>query len=198
MPRVVDPVRRQDVLDLAVDYVLEKGVSDLSLRPVAAAVGVSPYTLLAWFGGTKDALVAAVVDAAQRRQQDALNRWFDGADGGDLPALLRRYWQWACEPAHQAYLRLFFETYALALQAPERFPGLLHGALASWRVVVRDLGVRSGVPEPAATALATETVALVFGLLLDLLTTGEQSRTTSVLHDVADRLAEQLSTTSAR
>lgn len=194
MPRAVDPARRQDVLDRAVDYVLEQGVSDLSLRPVAAAVGVSPYTLLAWFGGSKDAVVAAVVDAAQQQQQEALTHWFDGADGQDLPKLLRRYWEWACEPVHQAYLRLFFETYALALQTPDRFPGLLNGALASWRTVVRDLGVRGGVKEPAATELATETVALVVGLLLDLLTTGDGGRTTTVLQNVADRLAEQLAT----
>lgn len=192
MPRQVDPARRAGALEAAVDHALEQGVADLSLRPLAAAAGVSPYTLLAWFGGTKDSVTAAVVDAAQMRQQAALAEWFGDGGAADLPGVLRRYWEWACEPAHRVYLRHFFEVYGLALQQPDRFPGLLDGALAQWQRMARDLAVSAGVEPARASDLSTRTVALVFGLLLDLLTTDDLDRTTAALHREADALAQEL------
>ncbi len=44
--RPVDHQRRAELLDAVVDYTVEHGFSDLSWRPVAAALGVSTPTLV--------------------------------------------------------------------------------------------------------------------------------------------------------
>jgi AcrR family transcriptional regulator len=42
--------RRHDLAEAATDYVLEHGLLDLSLRPLAAALGTSDRMLLYHFG----------------------------------------------------------------------------------------------------------------------------------------------------
>lgn len=49
-PTSVSSARRAELLELAYQYVLEHGVSDLSLRPLAAAINSSPRVLLFLFG----------------------------------------------------------------------------------------------------------------------------------------------------
>jgi len=52
--------RQEELLDRAYAYVLTHGISDLSLRPVAAAIGSSPRVLLYLFG-SKDGLIRALL-----------------------------------------------------------------------------------------------------------------------------------------
>jgi hypothetical protein len=64
-------------------------------------------------------------------------------------------------------MRLFFETYALALRQPDRYSNFLQHAVRDW------------LDEPLAAVddiSATLAIATVSGLLLDLLTTGDRSR----------------------
>ena len=63
MARTADEQRRVELLELIVDYVIENGLSDLSLRPLADAVGSSARVLLYYFG-SKDRLVTALLTAA--------------------------------------------------------------------------------------------------------------------------------------
>src|SRR5271155_5719078 len=65
--RTADPRIRAELLESVVDYVLDAGLTDLSLRPLAGAVGTSPRTLLYHFG-SKEELTIAVVGAATQRQ----------------------------------------------------------------------------------------------------------------------------------
>ena len=48
--------RRLDLLNASVEYILNHGIADLSLRPLAANVG-SKARLLIYHFGTKDSLV---------------------------------------------------------------------------------------------------------------------------------------------
>src|SRR2546430_12050912 len=65
--RPPDPDRRAATLARAADYVLEHGLADLSLRPLAAALGTSTRMLLYDFG-SKERLIAAVLAEARRRE----------------------------------------------------------------------------------------------------------------------------------
>ena len=56
--------RRTELLELTYRYVLEHGLADMSLRPLAAAVGSSPRVLLFLFG-SKDGLVRALLARAR-------------------------------------------------------------------------------------------------------------------------------------
>ena len=63
--------RRRELLELAYEYVLEHGVADLSLRPLAAAIGSSPRVLLFLFG-SKAELVQALLARAREDELEVL------------------------------------------------------------------------------------------------------------------------------
>src|SRR2546421_10909753 len=79
--------RREELLERAYAYVLEHGLADMSLRPMAAAVGSSPRVLLFLFG-SKDELVRALLARARADELALLarlrgNAGAAGGDGGD-------------------------------------------------------------------------------------------------------------------
>ena len=62
---------RDRLLAAAVDYAAQHGISDVSLRTLAAGLGTSHRMLIHHFG-SKEGLLAAVVTEVERRQRDTL------------------------------------------------------------------------------------------------------------------------------
>ena len=140
----------------------------MSLRPLAEAIETSPSLLLYHFG-SKDALLAAILKAGRARQHAMMQRV--ETDGLSDRQAARRLWQAWSSPAWQPLTRLFFEVFALALQAPHRIPGFLDDAVADW---LQALGGKKA--SAAARAEATLLIATFRGLLLDLMATGDRAR----------------------
>jgi AcrR family transcriptional regulator len=162
MARPPDPRRRQELLDGAVDYVIDNGISDLSLRPLARALGTQAPVLLHHFG-TKEQLIEELLGEVRHRLR-MLGRH---AESATPRSGLGTVWAWASDPEQAGLMRLFFETYGLALRHPERYSTFLGHAVRDW------------LDEPLAAVdeiSATLAIATVTGLLLDLLTTGERVR----------------------
>jgi len=175
VPRHSDARIRDDLLGAILTYVLEAGLADLSLRPLASAVSASPRTLLYHFG-SKDALVLAVFAEAGRRQANLLDGWYARSAEYDAPTLLLRAWQWLVAPRHERLLRLLFEAYGLALADRKRYGPFLRASSRDWVApFARALEAR-GFSRERAAALATLLVAVMRGLLLDVLATGERAR----------------------
>src|SRR6266576_3152420 len=61
---------RDRLLQDCLSYFLRHGVANLSLRPLAAAVGTSARMLLHYFG-SKEALIAEVMEQVQQRLQNS-------------------------------------------------------------------------------------------------------------------------------
>ena len=162
MGRPVNLERRRELLDAAVDYVIERGLAGLSLRPLAAALGTEASVLLHHFGSKEELLVHilnGVRDRLRRlRRQSSLQ---EGAGG------LAAVWEWASDARHDALFRLFFEAYGLALQRPDLYGTFLDHVVADW---LEELAPELG-PEHSTLAIAS-----LRGLLLDLLTTGDRHR----------------------
>src|SRR5580704_3112699 len=121
MTRTVDLAHRADLLDRVSAYVIANGVAELSLRPLGLAVGLSPRTLLYHFG-SKEAIVAAVL----RHIREGQIAVFEQLRRGDIStpgAVCRAAWAYMGAPNVAPMLKLFFETYSLALRDPQRFPG---------------------------------------------------------------------------
>src|SRR5882757_3664805 len=76
--------RREDLLNASIEYILERGVADLSLRPLAAKVG-SKARLLIYHFGTKDSLVAEAMIVVRYRVQRAFATVV-GSDRGRTPS----------------------------------------------------------------------------------------------------------------
>jgi AcrR family transcriptional regulator len=159
MPRTVDPVRREQLLAAAVDYAIDHGLADLTLRPLAEALGVLPNSLVHHFG-SKDELLTAILNGVRERLRETV-RGQPASDADSDP--LRDAWAWSSDPEHLDFFRSFFEAYGLALRHPDRFAGFLERVVSDW--LVTDNPVRT-----------TLDLAVLRGLLLDLLTTGEHAR----------------------
>lgn len=109
--RPADPQRRARTLAAATDYVLEHGLDELSLRPLAAALDTSPRMLLYDFG-SKEELVAELVASVR----DRLTALVTGAVGSGATnrEAVERMWGWLTDPEHAGYVRLHAQ---LALHA---------------------------------------------------------------------------------
>jgi len=174
--RPIDPQLREELLRGIVDYILESGLADLSLRPLAAALHVSPRTLLYHFG-SKEALVAAALEEANQRHIRLLEAWYERSAEHDARTLLLRAWQWLAAPRHDRLLRLVFELSGYALRDRKRYASSLRTASSGWIApFARALEARGFSGERAA-ALATLLVGVMRGLLFDVLATGERART---------------------
>jgi hypothetical protein len=87
------------------------------------------------------------------------------------------FWKTLIQPANRGYLRLLVEVQALALTNPTSYGRYLETTSTSWLEVVESaLG-----PSKRRRARATLGVAVIDGLVLELLATGDVRRTTEAL-----------------
>lgn len=178
MARPVDRTRRTELLDAAVDHVINSGLTELSWRPLADGLGVSTTTLIHHFG-TKDQMIAIVLNRMRERIL-AATTGSDPTDDG-LRAAAQRVWQWSASPAHEPMFRTFFAAYGLALQHPDRFEDFLAHIVADWqRFFSRH---KHGQAEQRQITIV---IAVIRGLLLDLLATGDRHRVDRAFSDFLD------------
>ena len=175
VPRHADERLRAALLDAILTSVLETGIAELSLRPLAAAVSSSPRTLLYHFG-SKDGILRAVFAEAAQRQALLLDAWYARSTEYDTPTLLLRAWQWLVAPRHERLLRLLFEAHGIALRDRKRYGAFLRASANDWVVPFTHALEARGFPRERASALATLLVAVMRGLLLDVFATGERAR----------------------
>jgi AcrR family transcriptional regulator len=173
--------RRDELLELAYRYVLEQGMSGMSLRPLATAIGSSPRVLLFLFG-SKDGLVRALLARARADELELLDRVRAAEGERDLSTVAEAVWEWLAAPEHRALLRLWAEGYARSLVEPDGpWAGFADATVEDW------LEVLAGAQPPpvrnstAGVAERTLTLAVLRGALLDLLATNDQERTTAAV-----------------
>jgi AcrR family transcriptional regulator len=175
--------RQIELLEAAYRYTLTHGLTQLSLRPLATAIGSSPRVLLYLFG-SKDGLVRALL-ARARAEELALLADLDAerpGGSGDvdnrLVQVAERLWTWLVAAEHRALLTLWLEGYARSLVEPEGpWAGFARATVEDWLDVLA-----SAQPEPVrhtdeGRAQRTQVLALLRGALADLLATGDVDRT---------------------
>jgi AcrR family transcriptional regulator len=190
MGRKPDPGRRGELLAAAAVYLQEHGLAGLSLRPLAAALGVSPRTLLYHFG-SKEQLVSEVALALQQRLEPP-GPIVEAARSGslaELQAALRAFWAGGTQPGAEPFLRLMLDVLAAALREPDAWRPFLGAAFARWHELLAEALRRHGRSSAEAELLASELVALNYGLALDLLATGDRGRTGRTVERALARLA---------
>jgi AcrR family transcriptional regulator len=166
-----DQTPRQRLLDAAIEYVAANGMSDVSLRSLAAALGTSHRMLIFHFG-SKERLWVEIVKAVERRQRELLRAIVPDptVPVGDA---MRAWWKHISDPSLWPNERLFFEIYDQALQGRAHTVELLDGIVEDWLGPATEINVAMGVPASLARAHARLGVAVTRGLLLDLLATGD-------------------------
>lgn len=167
--------RRAELLDACYGYVLEHGLIGLSLRPLAATTGTSPRVLLYLFG-SKDNLLRELLARARREQIAQVAAMFDpDTCSGGSSALGDRLWNWLSAPAQRPMVRLTYEAFLLSLgHDPGPWAGFAAESARDWLELL--CRAQPDTPRAEAEINATRILALVRGLLLDLLASDEPDR----------------------
>ncbi len=160
---------RTQLLNRAVDRVLAHGISELSLRTLAAELGTSHRMLIHHFG-SKQGLWIEIVHAVEARQREALEAFLPDPTAATRDAAWS-WWKHISDPALWPAERLFFELYGQALQG--RHPQFLDGIVEDWVEPIAQGHAARGLSPKAARAQARLEIAVARGLLLDLLATGD-------------------------
>lgn len=170
--------RRTELLERVVDVLVSEGISDLSLRPLARAVGTSARLLIYHFG-SKERLLTGALEQVRERIEGSLRNLAAKEGPLSLEEFLPMFWLWATRGPNLRYFRLLFEIDGLAMQNRARFPAHFWGVgFARWRRVFE---TEFGRPSDDA-AISTFQLAALSGLLHDFLCTGNRKRTTDALH----------------
>ena len=172
MPLATSP-RREELLDRSYAYVLSHGMSGLSLRPLAAAVGSSPRVLLFLFG-SKDGLIRELLGRARADEVQFIERTH-----GDLVRTALATWEWLVAEEHRGLLRLWVESYAQSLVEPDGpWAGFARATVEDWLTLLARAQPREERESSSGETLRTLVLAVLRGALLDLLATGDVARTT--------------------
>ena len=175
---------RQRLLDAVVAHFTAEGLADQSLRRIAEAVGTSHRMLLYHFG-SRDGLLLAVVREVESRTKERLAAL--GVDAaGETDELIRRMWTYLADPAVEDFERLFFALYGRALQGDDAVRPLLHDDVTHWLDANVALSSPLGIPADVARTHARLGLAVIRGLLLDLLATGDRTGVQQAVDAFAD------------
>jgi AcrR family transcriptional regulator len=200
MARPVDSQRKPALLEQIVEYLLDRPLATISLRTVAAGLGVSTYTLVYHFGSRSE-LIHDIVGAISAHQNEIVEAV--DAESGDLEVHLqnlRGSWQWILVPRNQQLQRLEFE--ASMLEAQERGASSITPVVFErWHRTGRRALTTMGVPDADADLEARIITTTIYGLQYDLIVNGDAERATAafdrVLDSYRDRILALLSETSS-
>jgi AcrR family transcriptional regulator len=196
--------RKRELLAAAYDYALGNGLTDMSLRPLAKAIGTSPRVLLFLFG-SKEGLIRALLarareeelrylDALQSSQQSVPGSRYArrGPERGperepepepDLAAFGHQVWAWLAAPSHRALLILWTEGYARSLLGePGPWVAFARNTVDDWLALLAEWQPAARRDTQEGRDERTLLLAVLRGALLDLLATGDTDRVTRAVH----------------
>lgn len=187
MSRTVNEQRPEELRAAIVRYLTAHGLADLSLRPLAKAVGSSPRVLLYYFGSKEKMIVD--VFAEVRRQQVASFGEISGAAFGE--ACLRT-WKRMSAPDTELLFRLFFEAYGIALRRPRLYKDFLLATIEDWVNLVAEELCQQGHRRDDARAFSTVVLSGLRGFMLDYCNTRDRKRVDRAVDIWARGLDEML------
>ncbi|MFI8186520.1 TetR/AcrR family transcriptional regulator [Actinacidiphila glaucinigra] len=191
MSRQADPAKRQELLDRVREYVVAHGLADLSLRPMAQALGTSDRMLLYYFG-TKERLVAEALalntDRPILRFRQVLAATGTPRNAVGMRRLADAVWQEIRSPERRALLPLYLQLIAAAMLSPEQHGPYLSGVIAEWTDLLVPVFEGLGMNGERAGVEARMLVNGAFGMLVALLADGDEERTDLAYRTLLDRL----------
>ena len=176
------PTERARLLGLTSEFILRRGVVELSLSELARGIGSNNRMLLYHFGSL-DELVGAAVDEilGGTALLDRLAALLD--QPGTSAERIAAAWRHIADPDRLPHLRLFFARFGMAADLPGRHPEFLARTRELWTAAVA-VALRK---DPAVTSpddIATAVVAMWRGLQM-LLICGESPESVDAAHDRA-------------
>jgi len=174
MSRTANPGRPVELLDAIGAYLVKHGLADLSLRPLAKAVGSSPRVLLYYFGSKEELIIKTLAHIRERQQAD-----FDRMPNspGDHPSGLNFLaWKYLSSPEFEPHFRLFLEAYSLSLRQPKKFSAYLQHTVHDWLDVIAKPLPAQGYSAREVQNFSTIALATFRGLMLDYFASRDRAR----------------------
>ena len=175
MARPVDPHRKEQVLEGAVAFLAERGLSGLSMRKLATALGVSTNVISYQFG-SKEGLIEAALLQARHSSTEMLASLRASDPDLTVADAVRSIWRWWREqPERFAYPRLGIEAMMTSDPAdldPSRRPELND----FWINYFVEWFIAEGRPRDEAEELSSLLNGAISGLVIDMICTGNLER----------------------
>ncbi|UUU43989.1 TetR/AcrR family transcriptional regulator [Streptomyces sp. NBC_00162] len=191
MGRAADLGKRADLLRRVREYVICNGLADLSLRPLAKALGTSDRMLLYYFG-SKDRLVAEALAQDEGRPLLFLRQALDSAgapaDAAGMRLVIEELWSQFTAPERRDVLPVTFEVMTASVLNPSRYGPVMRNLLAEWRRLLASAFAGLGMSDERAVAEAGLLVDATLGLLHAPLADGDWDQATAAFQTLLDRL----------
>ncbi len=167
MARTPDLTRKPELVEQILDYLLDKPLSGVSFRSLAAGLGVSTFTLVYHFGN-RATLIREVVQAISVRSGivEGLNR-DPGATLETFVEGLEMSWQWSIQPRNRQLQRLEFEAGMVESLRPDEL-SFTRALYQHWVDIGVEAMVRFGMDRADAEVEARVIVNSFHGLQYDL------------------------------
>lgn len=186
VPRPLDQARRAELLSGVIAYIGDRGLTELSLRPLAEYLGTSSRMLIHYFGSKEQMLVAAL-----ETQRPDIPAMF--ADVLDLAALRRRLIESFSMNTTGDWVtstRVLLQVLGVAAVPGSPFRAYAEDTV---HVLVEALTevLRRTAPElPDPESVATVLVSGIRGLIQDRLVTGDYTRVSKAARLLITRTLE--------
>ncbi|MEU6845574.1 TetR/AcrR family transcriptional regulator [Streptomyces sp. NPDC046716] len=181
-PTTANPSARQtQLLESAYAYALAHGLTDLSLRPLAEAIGSSTRVLMFLFGN-KDGLLRALLERARTDELALLEHLRQSDRPAGLASATEQVWTWLAAGEHRPLLRLWAEAYTRSLVEPDGpWAGFARSTVDDWLETLAVCQPPSERDSEEGASRRTLALAVLRGALLDLLATDEEKRVTAAV-----------------
>ncbi len=161
---------RDALLERIAAYVNEHGIIALDLDALAASLNMTTSHLREFFD-TKHDIVVALMSKNRVGHREALA----AAAADPASTLLQRSRAlWSFIANHESELRLFFEAFGISMH-DATYGDFVHG-VDDWIDLGKEALIKRGVSPDRIDPLATLTLAVFRGAMLDLCATGERAR----------------------
>ncbi|WP_257232428.1 TetR/AcrR family transcriptional regulator [Streptomyces sp. Rer75] len=182
MPRPVNTEKRAELLEKVIHYLQHHGLAQMSLSPLAEAIGTTKRMLLYYFGSRENLLAQAL--AASRPDAGAM---FDGVgDCAGMRRAARELWRAITVGEQSGPVRMLLQLLSLATTEPEEYGELAADAVEIMIDPIAAAYVRLGHPPQQARVRATLLVSGLRGLCQDRLVTQDTARTDAAAHQLID------------
>ena len=175
--------RKNELMDAIIHNLSQKGLSRLSLGPLAAAVGTSSRLLVFHFK-SKERLILEVVNEVQTRIEKSFVAVAGAKETNRIDIPLRRYWRWATKEQNLRLLWLLSEAQTVALLNSNKRTKYPSRSWLNWTDIIS-----SNLPGAISDSSTRTLCGTVYGgLILELLSTGNLDHTTRALEEFIELL----------
>lgn len=179
-------VERERLLTEASNLLLEQGFQFQSFRTMAELLGTNHRMLTHYFGSA-----GGFWEAVLKHLRAMVQTELFGVKGSTDTPDIETVWNTFTQERYLSIFRLTFHLYGQALEKPGHHESFLQSIVGDWVDAVAPPLRSQGLSNRDAIAQARLALAVVRGLLLDLLTTGDLVGTTLAMKRFAQTIPKK-------